>query len=226
MRRDGIITRRAPGIVASLRIVFGLLVFGAMGSQLAIHAHLGFSVVNFFSYFTNLSNAYAAGVLLLGGAHGLAPEVIPAPSDVVRASAVSYLVIVGLVFGILLRNVDLGALQPWVNVALHMLMPCVMVIDWLVTPPRTKLSGRDALKMLILPMIYLVYVLVRGNRVGWYPYPFLNPDQPGGYPSVAVHVVAIALAFVAVTLLAVVVGNRLRAKTPHARGMSQARGIS
>jgi len=69
-----------------------------MGSQLAIHVQLGFSVVNFFSYFTNLSNAYVACVLILGGCHSIAPGVIPGPSYSVRCAAMSYLVIVGAVF--------------------------------------------------------------------------------------------------------------------------------
>jgi hypothetical protein len=193
-----------------LRIGSGLLALGAMGSQLVIHVPLGFNVVNFFSYFTNLSNAYVACVLILGGCHAIAPGVIPSPSDSVRAAAMSYLVIVGVVFGLLLRDEELGALRPWANVVLHMIMPCVVVVDWLVAPPRAKLSLRDVPPMLIPPTIYLAFVLVRGNRVGWYPYPFLNPSLPGGFSNVVVHIVAIAATFVFVAWLAVIGGNRLR----------------
>jgi hypothetical protein len=201
---------RLVGIIPLLRIGFGVLALGAIGSQLAIHVQLGFSVVNYLSYFTNLSNAYAACLLILGGCHSIAPELIPSPSDPLRAAGMSYLVIVGIVFGLLLRNEELGALRPWVNAVLHIIMPCVVVLDWLIAPPRAKLSPRDIPQMLIPPAIYLACILVRGNRVGWYPYPFLNPSLPGGYSSVVVHIVAMAVTFVSVAFLAVVGGDRLR----------------
>jgi len=43
--------------------------------------------------------------------------------------------IVGIVYGILLRDEDLGALLPWINVVLHYVMPVVVVLDWLYQPP-------------------------------------------------------------------------------------------
>jgi membrane protease YdiL (CAAX protease family) len=50
------------------------------------------------------------------------------------------------------------------------------------------------------PLVYLAYSLVRGAVVDWYPYPFLDPDESGGYAGVAGYALAILAAFTAVGL--------------------------
>ena len=54
---------------------------------------------------------------------------------------------------------------------------------------------------MVYPALYLVYTLIRGTRVDWYPYPFLDPDAAGGTPGVAVSCVGIALGFAAMSAL-------------------------
>ena len=40
---------------------------------------------------------------------------------------------------------------------------------------------------LIFPVLYLLYVVLRGHSLDWYPYPFLNPATVGGYGIVALY---------------------------------------
>jgi hypothetical protein len=177
------------------RLTFGVLTFVAIGRQLVIHVGAGYSVVNFFSYFTNLANVFAAGVLLRGAALSWTGRE-PSPADQrLRGMAVVYMTVVGVVFSILLRNEDLGALRPWINVLLHYVMPVAVVADWLLRPGTTLAGARDWLLVPAGPLLYVVYVLVRGAIVRWYPYPFLDP-RLGGYGSVAAHVIAIVALFV------------------------------
>lgn len=75
--------------------------------------------------------------------------------------------VVGLVFAVLLRDVDLGALLPWVNFVLHYVMPVAIVLDWLLKPPTAKLQPQHLALALVLPVVYLVYVVLRGASVGW-----------------------------------------------------------
>jgi hypothetical protein len=42
----------------------------------------------------------------------------------------------------------------------------------------------------------------------WYPYPFLNPAQPGGYGGVALYVLLIAAIIIGAAALVVWVGRR------------------
>lgn len=175
---------------AVIRLLLGAVTLAAIGWQLAIHVAAGYDVVNFFSYFTNLSNLFAAGLLLRFAALSWTGRQ-PSPTDQrLRGMAVVYMTVVGLVFAILLRNVDLGALRPWINVLLHYVMPVAMVADWLLRPGPAPRDARHWLLVPAFPLAYLIYLLARGEVVGWYPYPFLNPAL-GGYGSVVVHVIAI-----------------------------------
>jgi hypothetical protein len=186
------------------RLFFALLTLAAIGQQLVLHVGASYSVLNFFSYFTNLSNLFAAFVLLLcvfGQNNG--------SRDIARYVSSVNMAIVGLVFAVLLRNADLGGLLPWINFVLHYVMPVVIVLDWLVAPPLSRLNARHALIALIFPAVYLVYVIARGANMGWYPYPFLNPANVGGYGVVAAYSLGIAVVFLIVSWLLLVVGNRL-----------------
>jgi hypothetical protein len=188
----------------ALRLLLGLLTLVAIASQFAIHARMGANVVNFFSYFTNLSNLLAAGVLLLTAR----TRATPAWIDRVRAISAMNMAVVGIVFTLLLRNEDLGALQPWVNFVLHDLMPCAVVLDWLLDPPSTRLGVRDVMQFLIFPAAYLAYSLLRGAQTGWYPYPFLNPSRVDGYGGVTVYAVGITVIFLVIGWALVALGNR------------------
>jgi hypothetical protein len=107
------VTRRP--LLTAVRLVLALLTFAAIGTQFAIQVRLGLSVVNFFSYFTNLSNLFAA-IILGFGAFQLAAQRAPSAShDLLRTVATLNMAVVGIVFTTLLRDVDLGSLLPWVN---------------------------------------------------------------------------------------------------------------
>ncbi len=197
-------------LLIAVRLAFGLLALTAVGRQLAIHVHLGFDVVNFFSYFTNLANIFAAVVLIAGGLGAAARREPSALHDVLRGGAAVGMIVVGIVFAALLRNVDLGQLLPWVNAVLHYVMPVAVAVEWLFEPPRTTLGVRQVRLWLAFPFLYLVYILGRGAATGWYPYPFLNPTTVGGYGPVTAYVVAIVVVFVAVGFVVAAVGNMRR----------------
>ncbi len=61
------------------------------------------------------------------------------------------------------------------------------------------------------PIGWVIYTMIRGVVVGWYPYPFLDPSiAPGlGYRGVAVYVIAIA-AFILLVGSAIVGISQLR----------------
>jgi len=197
------------GLWLLLRLLFGLLASSAIGWQLGIHLRLGFSVVNFFSFFTNLSNLFAAAVLLLGAVgFFVSPRRLYASTRVRYISTVN-MAIVGIVFAVLLRDVDLGSLLPWINFVLHYVMPCVVLLDWLLEPPARRLRSADLLSALIFPVLYLGYVVLRGHSVAWYPYPFLNPAAVGGYGMVTLYSLGIALTFLAAGGSLLFLGNHL-----------------
>ena len=196
------------------RVILALVALTAIGHQLVLHVGASYSVLNFFSYFTNLSNLFAAFVLLLSVFSSSS-----ASRDHVRYASTVNMTVVGLVFAVLLRNVDLGALLPWVNFVLHYIMPVAVVLDWLVRPPVLRLKAKNILLAMVFPAAYLAYVVLRGTSTGWYPYPFLNPSNVGGYGGVAMYALGIVGTFLLAGWALLAVGNHLASSRPHNAGV-------
>ena len=198
------------GLLALFRLAFGLLTFVAIAVQLKTLADDGkLDLVNYFSYFTILSNLIGATLLLVGAARWRAAR--STGMDLLRGGAVVYLTVTFIVFALLLSNTDVDLAIPWVNSVLHEIIPIVIVIDWLIDPPLRRLSMRQGLLWLSFPAAWIVYVLIRGALVGKYPYPFLDPAN-GGYASVAVYCVGILVLMVAVCAVVVAVGGWARSR--------------
>ncbi|MDJ0357960.1 Pr6Pr family membrane protein [Paenarthrobacter sp. PH39-S1] len=180
--------------LALFRFWFALLGFLAVLFQLT---HLlqnvpGASAGNFFSYFTIESNIIAFITLAIAGRYAWKGE-SPRWLELLRGAATIYMTITGIVYNLLLSNIDVNTPIPWINVVLHYTIPTIMVIDWLVDLPKTRVPVRTSLIWLAFPLLYLIYSLVRGPIVNWYPYPFLDP-RVSGYGTVAVMSLVIAAA--------------------------------
>ena len=200
------------------RAGFGLLALAAVGFLFGRNRRdQDFSAVNFFSYFTIESNLFAAAVLLAGAVRPRGRRPTPA-ADLVRGAAVLYLATTGVVYRVLLaESVDESdAALAWADAVVHRVMPLVVVGDWLIDPPRTRLTRRHALVWLAYPVAFVAYSLVRGRMVAWYPYPFLDPEEAGGYARVAAHCAGIAGGVLLAAWGTVALGNGRRA--PAARG--------
>jgi hypothetical protein len=184
-------------IVSGYRVVFALATIVAMAWQFR-HGQDNsdtFTAGNFFSFFTIQSNIIGAFVLLYA--------VFAAPNgatwDLIRTAGVLYLTITFVVYGLLLSGYqeELQTTLPWVDTVLHRIFPLVILADWFIDPPTTRMSFDKARYWLVYPLLYLAYSLIRGPIVDWYPYPFLNPDKAGGYLGVAGYSVAICLGVLA-----------------------------
>jgi hypothetical protein len=176
------------------RTAAGLLAFSALITEVAtLHERDKLELANFLSYFTVESNLFAA-VVLVGSGLTLSPRGEGATGAMLRGAATLYLMITGLVFSLLLaglEGVEFTAV-PWDNIVLHYLMPVLIMLDWVITPPTVRISFRRGLIWLAYPLAYVAYSLIRGRIVDWYPYPFLDPG-PRGYTGVIQSSIGIAL---------------------------------
>jgi len=181
------------------------------------------TIANFFSFFTILSNAVAAIVLVWAAvwffARGRSAVVEPPALAVALACASSYMIITGIVYNALLRNIELpqgSAPIPWSNEVLHLIGPLFLLADVFFGPLRRSLPWRSLWAVVAFPIVWVVYTMIRGPLVTnpvsgdpfWYPYPFLNPNSAGGWLSVILYVIGIALAIVAVGAFVVWWGRR------------------
>src|SRR5689334_18361920 len=101
-------------MIALIRAAFGFLTLAAIMAQIFRSSELGvYYPVNFFSYFTNLSNIFAALVLLCTAYLFAIGSKTNTLFDIVRGASVMCMVVVGIVFSLLLRNEDVGVLMQW-----------------------------------------------------------------------------------------------------------------
>jgi len=217
------------------RLAAALLGLAAIAAQLtrtiqnAIEAdtawggHLPTVSANFLSFFTIESNLLAAIVLAIGAilawTSGRRAEREPGWFAVLLVCVSTYMIVTGIVYNLLLRNVELpqGVTVVWANEVLHVVIPLFLLADVLFAPSRRALPWSTVLIAAIYPIVWAVYTLIRADMIiapatgesWWYPYPFLDPHNvPGGYLGVTGYILGIAAAIIGVAAFVVWVGRR------------------
>jgi hypothetical protein len=195
--------------VRAYRLMAGATGWFALALQLAIvlagagpgrHVAAG---VNFFSYFTILSNLAAASMLTL-------PPLAPASAaarfferGAVKGAVTLYMTITGLIYTFVLAA--LWSPSGWQFVAdalLHDVMPALVLAYWLFFVERGTLGWSVVPYWLVFPLAYSLYTLLRGPWAAFYPYPFMDVAKLG-LPAVLVNMAGVTALFVAVGLVLV-----------------------
>ena len=175
-------------------VAFGLIVQIAV----AANARAGFfdsataRGLNVLVFFTIQSNIIVGVSSLLLAVRQERPST---SFSVLRLTGVVAITITGLVYHAVLRN--LFDLESWGLVAdnvLHTIVPVMAVAGWLMFGPRDRMSQRIARIAVIFPVIWLGFTLVRGEIVGFYPYPFIDVGRLG-YAKVAINCVWLAILY-------------------------------
>ena len=195
----------------------------SVGTAAGLGRDVGVTIVNFFSFFTILSNTAAAVVLLWAAIwywrRGRKADAEPAALAVALTCVSTYMVVTGVVYNTLLRHIELPQGSepiPWSNEVLHLVGPLFLLVDVFVGPLRRRLPWSAVWVVAGFPILWAIYTMARGpltvNPASgdpyWYPYPFLDPNnaalQPlSGYAGVALYIVAIAAVILGVGALVV-----------------------
>jgi hypothetical protein len=158
------------------------------------------------SYFTIQSNVLVAVVTTQ-----LARDPLRGGSAwrVVRLAAVVGITVTGVVHFFLLRPLlDLDGADWLADKLLHMAVPLLAVIGFVVFGPRPRIDRRDIWLALGWPVAWVVYTMVVGWLTGWYPYPFLDHREEHGYPGVVVSIAGITVFFLVLFWLAELLDRR------------------
>jgi hypothetical protein len=192
--------------IRGCRALLAVAVLVAIAYQLAKGLRReGITTTDYFSYFTELSNLFAAAMFLYGSVRVAAER--SRTVELLRGAAVVYMLTTGIVYAVLLSGH--APIYPWANTVLHRAMPLAVVLDWLIDPPRVRLEPmRTIVLWMAFPLAYVAYTLARGAIVDWYPYFFVNPHRAGGYLLVAGDCVAISIGIVALIAATIWAGNR------------------
>lgn len=134
------------------------------------------------TYFTILSNVAGAiviTVLIARPALFTRTDRVGALWRALRLDTVLMIIVTGVVYNALLAG---GPKEGWdflSNMMLHIVMPIVTPLVWLVAGPRRIISQGTIYAALVLPLLWAVYALARGQVIGAYPYPFLDVSADG-----------------------------------------------
>lgn len=190
--------------------------------------HIPTLAANFLSFFTIESNLLSAIILAIGAiwawTSGRRQTREPGWFAVLLVCVSTYMIVTGIVYNLLLRNVELpqGVTVPWSNEVLHVVIPLFLLADVLFAPKRRALPWSTIVVVAAFPIVWAGYTLIRANMIiapatgdaWWYPYPFLDPHLvPGGYLGVTGYIIGIAIAIIGVGAFVVWVGRHRGARS-------------
>jgi hypothetical protein len=174
--------------------------------------------LNVFVFFTIQSN------ILVGISTALLAAGRARPSTVLRVlrlTAVVAITITFVVFHVALRELqDLTGQAAVADFLLHTASPVLCVTGWLLFGPRAQTTPRVVALTLLFPVGWGAFTLTRGEAIGWYPYPFMEPDELG-HPRVAANLTLIGATFVAVAAGAHWIDTRLRSRERGSRSAGE-----
>lgn len=189
--------------------ILALIAWFSLGLQLYLTDQ---SITNFFSYFTILSNLMIAVSLAFSSltpASGLGRFFSRLS---VQSAIALYIFIVSLVYNLVLRGIwILTGWQLFVDNMLHVVIPVMYLLYWAFFRTAGKLRWQDGFLWVFFPLLYLIYSLIRGSVVNWYPYPFLNAVKIG-YGKVVLNIGVMLVVFLGAGLMFVFLTRSLRSK--------------
>lgn len=175
-----------------------------MNSQLAATPEL---IVRYFSYFTILTNLLVAicctSLLLTPSSKG---GQFFSSQKTLTAIAV-YILVVGLIYNVILRFIwNPQGLQKVVDELLHSVIPLLFLLLWVFLFKKKSLKWNAFFPWLIYPLIYLVFILIRGAFSGFYPYPFIDATKLG-YQKTLLNSLGITILFIVLFIIFIALGN-------------------
>lgn len=207
-RRVALTTRLITTVVAAIGIA-GLTGIGTSEVDWGV-----------FVYFTALSNALCLVWIALSAAvtardgTRLGWRGASTPSARFAAAVTMVIIVTMAIYQVILAPTAFamtaaGQAFDLTNTLTHLVVPSLIVLDWLLFVPKGRLRWFDPLWWLSIPLLYAAVMLVRGAiseaTIGYgarYPYPFLDVDALG-WAGVLTQIAAMAVAIATLAYLIV-----------------------
>ena len=187
-------------LIALIAATGPLLQYGLMAYDETL-ATLPTKTVEFFSYFTVLSNALAATALA-------APLITPesrlgrwSEKAGPRAAIATYLTITAVVYHTMLAHTwNPQGLRLVATTFNHTITPAAFLVDLALRGGQGEARWIAALKAMAFPALFGAWTLAHGAVSGFYPYPFMNVLKRG-YPAVLLTIVQMGSAFALICMI-------------------------
>lgn len=169
--------------LGSIRLVMALALFGSVYWQVSDRiSHNVFRPGEYFSYFTITSCLLSGVVLVLAALNAFKNVPEGKWLSIARLTMASSMVIVGVIYNALLANAepdprDIGYDWPVIpNLIMHTYMPIIIFLEWLLTNTQFRVKLRQSFWVLVYPLAWLGFSIIRGLVTGWWPYWFIDPQ--------------------------------------------------
>ncbi|MBK0383950.1 Pr6Pr family membrane protein [Pedobacter sp. SD-b] len=197
-----------------LSILFAIIAWFAIIAQyiLMLNASTtGFAdtSIRFFSFFTILTNILVA-IYFTNQAFvkNYAHKAFLNKTGNLTSTTV-YILVVGLVYQVILRKTwTFTGLNKIVNELLHSLIPILVLLFWYLYEEKSIIKWKSILGWLLYPLVYLIFILIRGYFTNYYPYPFVNVLNLG-LSQVIINSLMIMILFITISSVLVGLGKKI-----------------
>lgn len=187
-------------LIVVIRVLLAISLFGSVYWQVSDRMmHNLFRPSEYFSYFTITSCLLTAVVLTLSAIQLTRGQAETKLLSLSRLTMAVSMVIVGVIYNALLRGGDpdprdVGYAWPVLpNEVVHTYGPILIFIEWMLTRTTIALQIKQAFWVLVYPLAWLGFSIIRGIITGWWPYWFIDPKY--GIGTQATWIVVIAVMF-------------------------------
>ncbi|ATL43272.1 Pr6Pr family membrane protein [Elizabethkingia sp. HX WHF] len=164
------------------------------------------ATIRFFSFFTILTNILVAIYFsTIYFSRNKSVSLINAAGMLTFLTI--YITVVGLVYQVALRHLwHPQGMQRLVDELLHSVVPILVILFWYLYEAKNNLKFSQTIKWLSYPLIYFIYILLRGNQSGFYPYPFVDVSVLG-FATVIQNALFLLLFFLGLSLAFILIGK-------------------
>jgi hypothetical protein len=187
----------------------------ALVKDLPVAGHL----IDYFSFFTIETNLLIALGLTIFCARPQAEQFLTRPS--VKSALVVYIIIVGVVYAVLLRNLwHPQGVRLLADMVLHDAIPFLYPFYWLAFLPKGSLRWSDPVWWLVFPVLYFLYSMLRGAAFGIYLYPFFDVAQLG-FARVSMNGIGLLAGFFGLGVILTAIDHALASDDRGRRGLGR-----
>jgi hypothetical protein len=164
-------------------------------------ASIGETIIRFFSFFTILTNILVATCFTSLLFYPNTKLGVFFNKAATLTAVTVYIAVVGIIYNFILRFLwKPEGLQFLVDELLHSVVPILVVLYWIIFPAKEALQWKHIFPWLLYPVIYCLYVMLRGAMSGFYPYPFIDVPLLG-YGKVFLNICSMVFMFLVLSLL-------------------------
>jgi hypothetical protein len=154
----------------------------------------------YFTIWVNLIVALTFGWMLVAGKRGTAGW---------HGGLFLWIGTVGLIYNTILAGIWAPqGLGWWADQGLHTAVPVLCAVWWIGFAPKSPLTLGHPLRWAVLPLVYCVYAMLRGQMTGAYAYPFIDVTELGAGRTV-LNVILLTSGFVLAGYIVVAVSRVL-----------------